>query len=159
MSHEFIQKWAIPIGLFFTLISAIYGSITVGLNTGGLKERITAVEKNVDRILTSIDTTRASLEGRIESVRTLLEGNQGVLIRITGLEMRVEDLKRLEMLRDQRFDNIRNDNQKIEKEISQISEEMKKFTISTFDLIKNLGQLIEQQLRLQEEVRKELRRQ
>jgi hypothetical protein len=87
--RAFLQGWSPLIAALLVVISIIY---TGGKNTQKVQERLAILEKNV------------------ESIRNAIEGNQGLDVRLTTLDLQVnEKLQNLIVQRDNYIERNEND--------------------------------------------------
>ena len=89
--RAFLNEWSTLIAALLVAISVIYEGTTMRTNTDRVYERLTVVEKNID------------------SIRNAIEGNQGVIVRIATLDLRVGD--KLQSLITRRDNSIDHDEQ------------------------------------------------
>jgi len=82
----FVKEWSPLLAAALVVLSVIYTGMTIRTHTESMQGRLTAVEKNMD------------------SIRNALEGNQGVIVRIATLDVRIGD--KLQNLIAQRDNSI-----------------------------------------------------
>ena len=87
----FLKEWSPLLAALLVVISIMYTSMTIRTHTDSIQGRLTAVEKN------------------IESLRNAIEGNQGVIVRIATLDLRVNG--KLQSLMTQRDNSLEHDEQ------------------------------------------------
>ena len=79
----FVKEWSPLLAALLVVLSVIYTGKTLRTNTDSMQGRLAAVEKN------------------IASIRNAIEGNQGVIVRIATLDVRMgEKLQNLIAQRD-----------------------------------------------------------
>ena len=69
----FLQQWSVLIAALLVVLSIVYACSTIRTHTGGVNDRLSTLEKN------------------IESIRNALEGDQGMAARIAMLDLRVNE--------------------------------------------------------------------
>src|SRR5215510_8664277 len=69
----FLQQWSVLIAALLVVLSIVYTRSTIRTHTGGVNDRLSTLEKN------------------IESIRNALEGDQGMAARIAMLDLRVNE--------------------------------------------------------------------
>jgi hypothetical protein len=69
----FLQQWSVLIAALLVVLSIVYTRNTIRTHTGGVNDRLSTLEKN------------------IESIRNALEGDQGMAARIATLDLRVNE--------------------------------------------------------------------
>jgi len=82
----FLQQWSVLIAALLVILSIVYTRSTIRTYTGGVNDRLSTLEKN------------------IESIRNALEGNQGIAALIATLDLRVNE--KLQNLLVQQDNNI-----------------------------------------------------
>src|SRR5882724_10933831 len=87
----FLKEWSPLLAALLVVLSIMYTSMTIRTHTDSIQGRLTAVEKN------------------IESLRNAIEGNQGVIVRIATLDLRVNG--KLQSLITQRDNSVERDEQ------------------------------------------------
>jgi hypothetical protein len=81
--RAFLQEWSPLIAALLVVISIVYTDSTIRTHTSGVNDRLTTLEKN------------------IESIRNAIEGNQGIAVRISILDLRMDEkLQNLIVQRD-----------------------------------------------------------
>ena len=79
----FLQQWSVLIAALLVVLSIVYTRSTILTHTGGVNDRLSTLEKN------------------IESIRNTLEGNQGIAARLVTLDLRMnEKLQNLTVQQD-----------------------------------------------------------
>ena len=79
----FLQQWSALIAALFVVLSIVYTQSTLRTQLGGVHDRLRTLAK------------------QIESIRTVLDGNQGMAVRLATLDVRVnEKLQDLIVQRD-----------------------------------------------------------
>jgi len=71
--RDFLQQWSVLIAALLVVLSIIYTRSTIQTHIGGVNDRLSTLEKN------------------IESIRNALEGDQGMAARIATLDLRVNE--------------------------------------------------------------------
>ena len=71
--RDFLQQWSVLIAALLVVLSIVYTRSTIRTHTGGVNDRLSTLEKN------------------IESIRHALEGDQGMAARIATLDLRVNE--------------------------------------------------------------------
>jgi len=69
----FLQQWSMLIAALLVVLSIVYTRSTIRTHTGGVNDRLSSLEKN------------------IELIRNALEGDQGIAARIITLDVRVNE--------------------------------------------------------------------
>jgi len=87
----FLKEWSPLLAALLVVLSIMYTSMTIRTHADSIQGRLTAVEKN------------------IESLRNAIEGNQGVIVRIATLDLRVNG--KLQSLITQRDNSVERDEQ------------------------------------------------
>ena len=87
----FLKEWSPLLAALLVVLSIMYTSMTIRTHTDSIQGRLTAVEKNM------------------ESLRNAIEGNQGVIVRIATLDLRVNG--KLQSLITQRDNSVELDEQ------------------------------------------------
>jgi predicted nucleic acid-binding Zn-ribbon protein len=91
--RAFLQEWSSLIAALLVVVSIVYTSSAIQTHTGGVNDRLTTLEKN------------------IESIRNAIEGNQGIAVRMATLDLHVNE--RLQNLIAQRDSAIERDEQNV----------------------------------------------
>jgi hypothetical protein len=113
--HDFLQGWSPFIAALLVVISIIYAG---GKNTQSVQERLAVLEKHM------------------ESIRNAIEGNQGIDVRLTALDLHVNE--KLQNLIAQRENSI----ERNEDEVFNTQDTL--FTLkNTVDNIFNMTQRLE----------------
>jgi hypothetical protein len=89
--RAFLQQWSLLIAAVLVVISIVYAASTLRSHTSGVNDRLTTLEKQV------------------ESIRNALEGNQGIVVRMATLDLRVNE--RLQNLIAQQDNDIERNGQ------------------------------------------------
>ena len=84
--RTFLQEWSPLIAALLVVISILYTGSTIRSHTGGVNDRLTTLEKH------------------IESIRNAIEGNQGIIVRVATLDLRMNE--RLQNLTTQRDNDL-----------------------------------------------------
>ncbi len=71
--RAFLQEWSPLIAALLVVLSIVYTSSALRTHTGGVQERLATLEKNM------------------ESIRSAIEGNQGIAVRLATLDLRVHE--------------------------------------------------------------------
>jgi len=87
----FLQQWSALIAAVLVVLSIVSTRSTLRTQFGGVQDRLTALEKHM------------------ESIRNALEGNQGIGVRMTTLDLRVNE--QLQKLMAQRENSIERNGQ------------------------------------------------
>src|SRR6266571_7249429 len=78
-----LKEWSPLLAAVLVVLSVIYTGMTIRTHTESMQGRLTMIEKNMD------------------SIRNAIEGNQGVIVRIATLDVRMGDtLQNLIVQRD-----------------------------------------------------------
>jgi hypothetical protein len=81
--RDYLQQWSALIAAVLVVLSIVSTRSTLRTQVGGVHDRLTALEKNM------------------ESIRNALEGNQGIVVHMAALDVRVnEQLQNLMAQRD-----------------------------------------------------------
>jgi len=90
--RAFVQEWSSFIAALLVVMSIVYTGITIRTHTSGVQERLATLEKNM------------------ESIRTAIEGNQGIAVHLATLDLRVnEKLQNLSVQRDKYIEHHEQD--------------------------------------------------
>jgi len=68
-----LKAWSPPLAALLVVLSVIYTGMTMRTHTESIRGRLTAGEKNMD------------------AIRNAIEGNQGIIVRIATLDLRIGD--------------------------------------------------------------------
>jgi hypothetical protein len=106
----FVKAWSPLLAALLVVLSVIYTGMTMRTHTENIQGRLTAVEKH------------------IESIRNAIEGNQGVIVRIATLDLRMGDkLQNLIVQRDNYMEhdeqealNVHNEFQSLKNDVNSI---------------------------------------